>query len=621
MSWVVFIVGFFGPHIWLIRAVRTRKLRVWKSLADAFDLVTVSVEAGLGLDAALRQVASKLKGPLAEELAQCLREVGMGRPRREALEDMAERVDVKELETFRERRGASGTTGDESWARTALAGGDAADSAASKGGGGVAPGAGQTGVPAGIVHHADVLYSDSGAGLHPLRQLLEQLKDSCGVANGSNSPTLYQILHVHPRAPLDLITGAYWRLTGKVQTMRGASHAAEMALYHLTRAYETLADHSARKAYDQSAGLSEEPVLPKLPPPPKRRRFFALAENEPPAEEVSVDYYEVLRLDPEADTVIVPEAFAVMRNYYLRIAAQQEARWELLDILEEARSVIADPELRRLYDQERANRTQGVPAKGTGAEAEEADTAPKPKRATKPAAKGGRKVKTKPSTAEKQAPAPANGASAEGGRKATVKNGAQPAPGTAAGPATEAPATPEEVQQDAEVEEEWGAVRIARLVAEISTDMVAGASQRVKQALDDRTEIEPIRAEEAEAALLTRFPAAPYPLSPTSYGMNSEAILSIIDGPETGRKFEVARTSFTIGCAEYCDVTLPGLAPDQLRLQFSNGSFALYSLTEFPEVYVHGECVDWAVLANGDSIEVGPYTLLFEVAGEDSSSE
>ena len=95
-----FVLGFFGPYFWLIRAVRTRKLRVWKSLADAFDLVTVSVEAGLGLDAALRQVASKLKGPLAEELAQCLREVGMGRPRREALEDMAERVDVKELETF-----------------------------------------------------------------------------------------------------------------------------------------------------------------------------------------------------------------------------------------------------------------------------------------------------------------------------------------------------------------------------------------------------------------------------------------------------------------------------------------------------------------------------------------
>ena len=84
-------------------------------------------------------------------------------------------------------------------------------------------------------------------------------------------------------------------------------------------------------------------------------------------------------------------------------------------------------------------------------------------------------------------------------------------------------------------------MRIARLVAEISTDMVAGASQRVKQALDDRTEIEPIKAEEAEAALLTRFPAAPYPLSPTSYGMSSEATLSIIDGPETGRKFEVAQ--------------------------------------------------------------------------------
>ena len=97
---MVGVLGMFLPFIWLRRAARTRRLRVWKSLADAFDLVTVSVEAGLGLDAALRQVAEKLEGPLAEEIAQTLREVGMGRPRRDALEDMAERVDVRELETF-----------------------------------------------------------------------------------------------------------------------------------------------------------------------------------------------------------------------------------------------------------------------------------------------------------------------------------------------------------------------------------------------------------------------------------------------------------------------------------------------------------------------------------------
>jgi tight adherence protein C len=81
-------------------SVGSRKAAIWKRLPDAFDLVTVSVEAGLGLDAALRQVADKLRGPLSEEIAQVLREVGMGRARREALEDMANRCQIRELETF-----------------------------------------------------------------------------------------------------------------------------------------------------------------------------------------------------------------------------------------------------------------------------------------------------------------------------------------------------------------------------------------------------------------------------------------------------------------------------------------------------------------------------------------
>ena len=94
------VVGLLLPFLFLRRAVKARKLAIWKSLPDAFDLVTVCVEAGLGLDAALRQVADKLHGPLASEISQTLREVGMGRGRREALEDLAERVDVQELGTF-----------------------------------------------------------------------------------------------------------------------------------------------------------------------------------------------------------------------------------------------------------------------------------------------------------------------------------------------------------------------------------------------------------------------------------------------------------------------------------------------------------------------------------------
>ena len=88
------------PFFWLRRQMRSRRLAIWKSLPDALDLMTICVEGGLGLDAAFRQVSEKLKSPLAGEVSQMLREVGMGRPRREALEDMASRIGVPEVVTF-----------------------------------------------------------------------------------------------------------------------------------------------------------------------------------------------------------------------------------------------------------------------------------------------------------------------------------------------------------------------------------------------------------------------------------------------------------------------------------------------------------------------------------------
>jgi tight adherence protein C len=94
------LAGLLLPFFWLRRRIRLRKAAVLKKLPDAFDLITVSVEAGLGLDAALRQVATKLPGPLSDELNLTLRQVGMGRARREALEDMAHRLDVPEVTTF-----------------------------------------------------------------------------------------------------------------------------------------------------------------------------------------------------------------------------------------------------------------------------------------------------------------------------------------------------------------------------------------------------------------------------------------------------------------------------------------------------------------------------------------
>ena len=77
-------------------------------------------------------------------------------------------------------------------------------------------------------------------------------------------PTCYEVLHVHPAAPQDLITAAYWKLTGLLRVSRESDKAAEVGLYNLTRAYQVLADHRSREAYDHSVGLGVQP-LPRVP--------------------------------------------------------------------------------------------------------------------------------------------------------------------------------------------------------------------------------------------------------------------------------------------------------------------------------------------------------------------
>lgn len=93
-------VGWMVPGTWLKGQVTRRQKEVLKSLPDALDLVTTCVGAGLGLDAALARVADKSSGALATELTRMLREVAMGKLRREALAEMADRIGVEELTSF-----------------------------------------------------------------------------------------------------------------------------------------------------------------------------------------------------------------------------------------------------------------------------------------------------------------------------------------------------------------------------------------------------------------------------------------------------------------------------------------------------------------------------------------
>ena len=90
-------MGIYGPRIMLLGRVKRRQKEIWRSLPDAFDLITASVEAGLGIDAAFTRVIEKVHGPFAEELTRTMREIQMGRSRRDAFIDMADRTGVDEL--------------------------------------------------------------------------------------------------------------------------------------------------------------------------------------------------------------------------------------------------------------------------------------------------------------------------------------------------------------------------------------------------------------------------------------------------------------------------------------------------------------------------------------------
>jgi len=93
-------IGYIAPEFWLSRKVRQRQHRILLAIPDTLDLLTISVRAGLGFDAALGKVVEKTKGPLADEFRRALAEVRMGKTRREALRDIIPRTEVPPLSNF-----------------------------------------------------------------------------------------------------------------------------------------------------------------------------------------------------------------------------------------------------------------------------------------------------------------------------------------------------------------------------------------------------------------------------------------------------------------------------------------------------------------------------------------
>jgi tight adherence protein C len=93
-------VGFMVPDSMLSRRVDERQKEILRTLSDTLDLLTISVEAGLSLNAAIAQVVQNVPGVLSSEFARMLQEIQLGVPRADAFRNLAERTDVDELNAF-----------------------------------------------------------------------------------------------------------------------------------------------------------------------------------------------------------------------------------------------------------------------------------------------------------------------------------------------------------------------------------------------------------------------------------------------------------------------------------------------------------------------------------------
>jgi tight adherence protein C len=100
MVLVFMVLGYFFPDLWIRSKINSRQKQVRKALPDALDLLTICVEAGLGFDAAMSKVNEKWDNELSISFGRVIREIQLGKLRRDALRDMSDRLGLAELTSF-----------------------------------------------------------------------------------------------------------------------------------------------------------------------------------------------------------------------------------------------------------------------------------------------------------------------------------------------------------------------------------------------------------------------------------------------------------------------------------------------------------------------------------------
>ncbi len=100
LAGIIAATGMYYPSFYLSAIIKKRRLMIQKMMPDFFDMVNLSIEAGMGLDASLLKVCNQTKGPLSEEFLQTIEDMKLGKSRREAFTDLRSRVPVHQFQSI-----------------------------------------------------------------------------------------------------------------------------------------------------------------------------------------------------------------------------------------------------------------------------------------------------------------------------------------------------------------------------------------------------------------------------------------------------------------------------------------------------------------------------------------
>ncbi len=182
-------------------------------------------------------------------------------------------------------------------------------------------------------------------------------------ADGHDSPAgptdYYRLLRVDPDAPHELVAEAYGYLASRLRAEKLVRRSAERELAALNSAYQVLAAAEQRRAYDATVSrvLKLRRERADRAEQSRRRPLLARLLKKPPRRS-QVDYYELLRVDRDAEPPLVARAYSILRTLHSK-KATGEASKEYLSDLAQARTVLLNRERRAAYDE---SRIQPAPA-------------------------------------------------------------------------------------------------------------------------------------------------------------------------------------------------------------------------------------------------------------------